>query len=113
MRGGGSKAFYGGAVEGATVSTAALAGIVDYAPTELVITARAGTPLAALEATMAGERQMLAFEPPRFDGGGTLGGAIATGLSGPRRPYAVRRATSCWACASSTAPASPSRSAAA
>ncbi|MEP6677846.1 MAG: glycolate oxidase subunit GlcE [Betaproteobacteria bacterium] len=87
IRGGGTKAFYGGAVEGTPISTAALAGIVDYAPKELVVTARAGMQLAALEDAMRAERQMLAFEPPHFDAGGTLGGAIATGLSGPRRPY--------------------------
>ena len=87
IRGAGTKAFYGGAIEGPPLATAALAGIVDYAPKELVVTARAGTPLAALEQTMRGEGQMLAFEPPHFDDGGTLGGAIATGLSGPRRPY--------------------------
>jgi len=63
-------------------------GIVDYEPRELYITARAGTPLAAIEAELAGAGQMLAFEPPRFADHSTLGGAIASGLSGPRRPYA-------------------------
>lgn len=87
IRGGGTKAFYGGALEGTTLRTTALAGIVDYAPTELVVTARAGTPLAELEAALRSERQMLAFEPPHFATGSTLGGAVAAGLSGPRRPY--------------------------
>jgi len=87
IRGGGTKAFYGGATTGTVLSTAALSGIVDYAPTELVITARAGTPLATLEDSMHAERQMLAFEPPRYGAGATIGGAIAAGLSGPRRPY--------------------------
>ena len=87
IRGGGTRAFYGNAIEGRPVSTCALAGIIDYAPKELVVTARAGTPLAALEETIRGERQMLAFEPPHFGSGATLGGAIATGMSGPRRPY--------------------------
>lgn len=63
-------------------------GIVDYEPRELYITARAGTSLAAIEAELAGSGQMLAFEPPRFAANSTLGGAIASGASGPRRPYA-------------------------
>jgi glycolate oxidase FAD binding subunit len=88
IRGGGTKAFYGEAVQGDIVDTTSLAGIVDYQPTELVITARSGTPLADVEAAMSAQGQMLAFEPPHFASGGTLGGAIATGLSGPRRPYA-------------------------
>jgi glycolate oxidase FAD binding subunit len=86
--GGGTKTFYGEACTGERIETAAVAGIVAYAPSELVITARAGTPLAEIEHTMAENGQFLAFEPPRFAAGGTLGGAIATGLSGPRRPYA-------------------------
>lgn len=86
--GGGSKAFYGNAVGGETLDTRALRGIVDYEPTELVVTALAGTPLAELELALARERQMLAFEPPHFAPGATLGGTVATGLSGPRRPYA-------------------------
>jgi glycolate dehydrogenase FAD-binding subunit len=88
IRGGGTKAFYGGAATGDALETRALAGIVDYPPTELVITARAGTLLAEIEEAMQAQGQMLAFEPPRFAPGGTLGGAIAAGLSGPRRPYA-------------------------
>ncbi|MET0204426.1 MAG: glycolate oxidase subunit GlcE [Casimicrobiaceae bacterium] len=87
IRGGGTKAFYGNAVQGRAVSTRGFAGIVDYAPKELVVTARAGTPLGELESTMRGERQMLAFEPPHFGVGSTLGGAVASGMSGPRRPY--------------------------
>ena len=91
IRGGGTKDFYGGAMTGDVVDTRAYAGIVDYDPTELVITARAGTPLSGIEETMRASGQMLAFEPPYFDQGdgaaSTLGGCIATGLSGPRRPY--------------------------
>ncbi|HEY3177886.1 MAG TPA: glycolate oxidase subunit GlcE [Casimicrobiaceae bacterium] len=86
--GGGTKTFYGEACTGERLETGAVAGIVAYAPNELVITARAGTLLAEIEQAMAEHRQFLAFEPPRFAAGGTLGGAIATGLSGPRRPYA-------------------------
>ncbi|HET9339716.1 MAG TPA: glycolate oxidase subunit GlcE [Casimicrobiaceae bacterium] len=88
VRGGGTKDFYGERLAGDVLDLRPIAGIVDYAPTELVITARAGTPLEELEATMHDAGQMLAFEPPRFAPGGTLGGAIASGLSGPRRPYA-------------------------
>jgi glycolate oxidase FAD binding subunit len=88
IRGGGTKDFYGGALTGDVVDTRVYAGIIDYEPAELVITARAGTSLAAIESAMRARGQMLAFEPPRFADGGTLGGAVATGLSGPRRPYA-------------------------
>lgn len=62
-------------------------GIVEYDPRELVVTARAGTPLAELETELEACGQMLAFEPPRFSSSSTLGGAVASGLSGPRRAY--------------------------
>jgi glycolate oxidase FAD binding subunit len=88
IRGGGTKDFYGGPLEGEILDMRAYAGIVDYEPTELVITARAGTSLEAIESEMRARGQMLAFEPPHFGEGGTLGGAVACGLSGPRRPYA-------------------------
>jgi len=88
LRGGGSKDFYGGAPRGEVLDTRAHAGIVDYEPTELVVTARCGTPLAELESALAAEGQMLAFEPPHFGGGATLGGCVAAGLSGPRRAAA-------------------------
>lgn len=113
IQGGGSKTFYGNADEGEVLSTRTLTGVVDYQPKELVLTARAGTPLAEIEALLAGQGQMLAFEPPHFSPSpqpspsrgehpeghkganaepkpshATLGGAIAAGLSGPRRPYA-------------------------
>lgn len=88
IQGGGSKDFYGNAHEGEVLSTRALSGVVDYQPKELVLTAQAGTPLAEIEALLAGHSQMLAFEPPHFGGPATLGGSIAAGLSGPRRPYA-------------------------
>jgi glycolate oxidase FAD binding subunit len=84
LRGGGSKDFYGQRPVGEPVDTRGYRGIVSYEPTELVVTARCGTPLAELEAELARRRQMLAFEPPRF-GAATLGGCIAAGLSGPRR----------------------------
>jgi glycolate oxidase FAD binding subunit len=88
IRGSGSKRFYGPAGAGEPLDVTSLSGIVDYEPAELVLIARAGTPLSELEARVAAERQMLAFEPPRFGGLGTLGGCVAAGLSGPRRPYA-------------------------
>ncbi|MEQ1776452.1 MAG: glycolate oxidase subunit GlcE [Burkholderiales bacterium] len=86
--GGNTKDFYGNVTAGETFSTSAYHGIVEYEPTELVITARAGTPLKTIEAAMKAQGQMLAFEPPHFGAGSTLGGCIAAGLSGPRRPYA-------------------------
>jgi glycolate oxidase FAD binding subunit len=84
IRGGGSKDFYGGPLSGDILDTRAHAGIVSYEPTELVVTARCGTPLADLESALAARRQFLACEPPRF-GAATVGGAVAAGLSGPRR----------------------------
>ena len=84
LKGGGSKDFYGGPLCGDILDTRAHAGIVSYEPTELVVTARCGTPLAELESALAARRQFLACEPPRF-AGATVGGAVAAGLSGPRR----------------------------
>jgi glycolate oxidase FAD binding subunit len=86
--GAGTKDFYGNELVGERFDTGAYTGIVDYDPTELVITACCGTELAEIERTLAGAGQMLAFEPPHFGSGATLGGCIAAGLSGPRRPYA-------------------------
>ena len=63
-------------------------GIIEYEPSELVLTARAGTSLKTIEQTLSEQQQMLAFEPPHFSDSATLGGTIACGLSGPRRPYA-------------------------
>ena len=88
IRGGGTKDFYGERCEGERLETTALTGIVAYAPGELVITANAGTTVDEVEQTMSEHGQMLGFEPPRFGPGGTLGGTIAAGLTGPRRPYA-------------------------
>jgi len=86
--GSGSKAFYGRPAQGEQLAVAKHRGIISYEPTELVITARCGTRLADIEAVLAEHGQMLAFEPPHFGPNATLGGAVATGLSGPRRPYA-------------------------
>ncbi len=106
IRGGGTKDFYGEALAGDVLDTRGLTGIVSYEPSELVVTARAGTPLAELEALLASQGQCLPFEPPHFgpnatfpqpSGGGfhdsgsaagsaaTVGGMVASGLSGPAR----------------------------
>lgn len=87
IRGSGSKDFYGGVPRGEVLDTTRYTGVVDYAPEELVISARAGTPLSEIEAVLAERNQMLAFEPPHFGPRATLGGCVAAGLSGPRRPY--------------------------
>jgi glycolate oxidase FAD binding subunit len=87
IRGGGSKDFYGRETAGDVLDTRRYSGIVDYEPTELVITARAGTSLAEIENVMRERGQMLGCEPPRFGGDATLGGCVAAGLSGPRRAY--------------------------
>ncbi len=89
IRGGGTKAFYGEMPRGAPLDVRSLAGISSYEPSELVVTARAGTPLAELEAALAAQGQWLAFEPPRFGDAGadgaTVGGMVAAGLAGPAR----------------------------
>ncbi|HEX7043162.1 MAG TPA: glycolate oxidase subunit GlcE [Burkholderiales bacterium] len=84
---GGTKDFYGRAPRGEPLQVAGHRGIVSYEPTELVITARAGTPLAEIEAALAAQGQRLAFEPPYFGEAATLGGTLACGFSGPARPY--------------------------
>lgn len=104
IRGSGSKAFYGNpvAADAVFLDTSAYRGVVSYEPSELVLTAKAGTPLSEIESLLAENGQMLAFEPPRFDTGtsngshinssaasdGTFGGCIASGLAGPRRMQA-------------------------
>jgi glycolate oxidase FAD binding subunit len=87
--GSGSKNFLGHSRSVATqpLNVTAHRGIVEYDPRELVLTARSGTPLADIESALAQAGQMLAFEPPHFGNNATLGGTIACGLSGPRRPY--------------------------
>ncbi|MFT3818494.1 MAG: glycolate oxidase subunit GlcE [Rubrivivax sp.] len=85
IRGGNTKAFYGGLPQGGPLDVRPLAGISRYEPSELVVTARAGTPLAELETALAGHGQCLPFEPPRFAPGGTVGGMVAAGLAGPAR----------------------------
>lgn len=86
VRGGGTKDFHGARpLAGQLLDTRALTGIVAYEPSELVVTARAGTPLAELEALLAAHGQCLPFEPPHYASGATVGGMVAAGLSGPAR----------------------------
>jgi len=87
ISGGHSKDFYGRSIKGDEFSLAGHAGVVDYDFRELVITARAGTTLQELTQVLADNGQMLPFEPPSFGNSATLGGTLACGLSGPRRPY--------------------------
>ncbi|WP_144634858.1 glycolate oxidase subunit GlcE [Bordetella genomosp. 13] len=91
IAGGGTKSFYGNhraltPQDGhCLLDMTAYRGIINYQPSELVVTARAGTPLAELEAELAAQGQMLAFEPPHFGPDATVGGCVAAGLAGPRR----------------------------
>lgn len=85
IRGAGSKHWYGQEPQGEVLDTRRYSGIIEYEPTELVLTARSGTSLAQIDAALAAHGQMLAFEPPRFAGAATLGGMVACGLSGPGR----------------------------
>jgi len=92
IRGGGTKDFMGGPIEGEPLDMRHWSGVVSYEPSELVVTVRAGTPLAELEALLAQHGQCLPFEPPRCDATtegeptqGTVGGMVAAGLSGPAR----------------------------
>ncbi|WP_313083782.1 glycolate oxidase subunit GlcE [Pulveribacter sp.] len=88
ITGAGTKAFHPDSRadrDAQALDMRALAGVVSYEPSELVITVRAGTPLAEVEELLAGHGQCLAFEPPRFAAGGTVGGMVAAGLSGPAR----------------------------
>jgi len=87
IRGNNSKAFYGNTITGQDLDVTGHTGIISYEPSELVLTARAGTKLSEIKEVLAQHGQMLAFEPPSF-GDATLGGTIACNLSGPRRPYA-------------------------
>lgn len=85
IQGGASKSWYGESVAGDILDTRTYSGVIQYEPTDLYITARAGTPLQEIENLLAQHGQMLAFEPPHFGETATLGGTVAAGLSGPRR----------------------------
>ncbi len=88
IQGSGSKSFYGNPVAGTTLDVTGHCGVLTYEPSELVITARAGTRLADIDRILTDARQILGFEPPWFGEDATIGGAVACGLSGPRRPFA-------------------------
>jgi len=89
IMGGNTKAFYGGRCDASKVLyITGHSGVIDYEPSELVITARSGTRLVDIIELLANQRQTLGFEPPDFNGKATLGGTLATGFSGPRRPFA-------------------------
>jgi glycolate oxidase FAD binding subunit len=85
LRGGGSKDFYGETLNGTLLDMRGHHGVVSYEPSELVVTVRAGTPLTELENLLASQGQCLPFEPPHFGPGATVGGMVASGLSGPAR----------------------------
>ncbi|WP_295952448.1 glycolate oxidase subunit GlcE [Rhodoferax sp.] len=85
IQGGNTKHFYGEIPHGEVLDMRPLTGISSYEPSELVVTVRAGTRLAELEARLAEKGQCLPFEPPRFGPDGTVGGMVAAGLSGPSR----------------------------
>lgn len=87
IAGSGSKKCVVGAASGALLSVLDHSGVIDYKPEELYVTVRAGTPLRELRAVLAAEHQILPCDPPMFAGRGTVGGAIASGLSGPARPW--------------------------
>jgi FAD/FMN-containing dehydrogenase len=85
IRGGNTKRFYGNPPRGEPLDVRGLSGITSYEPTELVVTALAGTPLAEVEEVLAARGQCLPFEPPHFGASGTLGGMVAAGIAGPAR----------------------------
>ena len=87
IKGNGSKDFLRTQDNGEPLDTLANQGIIAYEPSELVVTARSGTAVADLQHTLAQHQQTLAFDPPCFGNQGSIGGAIATGLSGPSRPW--------------------------
>lgn len=85
--GGSSKTFYGNKLDLPTLKVSGLDGVIQYEPGELVIQVGAGTRLEDVKTILDNEDQMLAFEAPSFDGAATIGGMVASGISGSRRPY--------------------------
>ena len=85
--GGNSKDFLQACTANDTLEMTSHAGVVNYEPTELVLTARAGTPIVEIEKLLADNGQYLSFEPPHFSENTTIGGAVASGMGGPRRPW--------------------------
>ena len=96
--GGGKQGIFTALPLGELLDTRPYHGIVSHEPTELVVTVRAGTPLAELEAVLA-EQPVPALRAPAFASGATVGGMVAAGLAGPARASAGGCATTCWACA--------------
>lgn len=88
LQGAGSKTFYGHKTAGDPMVLTAYQGVVDYEPSELVITVKAGTTVAEIEALLAEQQQFLAFEPPIYAPDSTIAGCVAAGLAGPRRAQA-------------------------
>jgi len=88
ITGAGSKTgFFGRDVDAAPLDVGGHRGITDYQPDELVISARAGTPVAEMNAALAERGQILPAECPLFGGNATLGGSVACNASGPGRPW--------------------------
>jgi glycolate oxidase FAD binding subunit len=87
VTGGDTKRFFGRTVSGEPLSVQAHRGILRHDPAELVITARAGTPLDEIESQLEAAGQRLPFEPPHFGRPATIGGTIAAGLAGPARAW--------------------------
>ncbi|VAW98859.1 Glycolate dehydrogenase, FAD-binding subunit GlcE [hydrothermal vent metagenome] len=84
---GNSKAFYGRTIDCKNLNISTHSGIINYEPSELVMTVRSGTKLTEINLELNKNNQMLAFEPPQFNANTTIGGSIACGLSGSRRPF--------------------------
>ena len=87
IHGGNSKLFFGNSVDATPLDIIHHSGIINYEPTELCITVRAGTLLSDIEKVLDAENQILPFEPPQYSPNATIGGALAAGISGPRRAY--------------------------
>ena len=88
ITGAGTKSFLGQQTSnGKPLDVTGHSGVIEYDPAELVLVARAGTPLKEIESLLSKNQQMLGFEPPFIQAGATLGGAVAAGLAGPRRAY--------------------------
>ena len=103
LRGLGTKTALGNKPEyDDCLDVSAMQGIIDYQPEELVLTVRAGTALSLIEEELAKANQMLAFEPADLsrilvsESTGTIGGVLATNLSGPRRLTAGAARDFCW-----------------
>ncbi|MCY3768481.1 MAG: glycolate oxidase subunit GlcE [Gammaproteobacteria bacterium] len=87
ITGGNTKSFYGREIIGTPLDLSGHRGVVEYQPTELVMTVKAGTPIQEINRELDRHNQMLGFDPPRFSPGATIGGAVAAGLAGPGRPF--------------------------